>query len=139
MARRHGAQVRAAAATDVSEARHLDRGHGGVVAFVHAARSAWLQGVGGEHAESHGQSGFERHLLQSARGFAGNVIEMRRLSANHRAQGDDRVIRVRVRQHLRRQGKLERAGNVETLQSSQRRRFSSASRRRASSFSVIAD
>ena len=80
----------------IAEARHFDGGHGGVVAFVAVlaarARFGLFQSIGGEHAEGDRQSGFERHLLQSPRGFAGDVIEMRRFAANHRAQRDDRVI-----------------------------------------------
>ena len=77
------------------EARHFDRGHRGVVAFIagRAARASFglLPIVGGENAENDGYARFEGNLLQSARGFSRYVFEMRRVAANHRAQRDDGV------------------------------------------------
>src|SRR5271155_492818 len=63
-----------------AEGRHFDRGRGGVESFVHASFSL-LKRVSGQDAEGHRQSGFKRHLLQSARGLASDVIEMRSASA----------------------------------------------------------
>ncbi len=39
----------------------------------------------------HRHAGFEPDLLQSARGFSGDVIKVRRAAANHRAQRDNGV------------------------------------------------
>ena len=98
--------------------RHLDRGHGGVVTFV-AVRAAGasfglFHGVRGQDAESHRDAAFERDLLQSARGLAGDEVEMGRLAADHSAQGDDGVIAA-VGEPFRGQRQLERTGNVEHL------------------------
>ena len=46
---------------------------------MRAARAGFglLPIVGGKDAEGHRDAGFERDLLQSARGFAGDEIEVR--------------------------------------------------------------
>ena len=92
--------------------------------------------VGGQHTERHRHSGFERDLLQARARFSGDVIEVRRVAANHRAQRDDAVIAMRVRQHFRRQGKLKRSRHEKHVEAFGAR-FVQASRAPSSSFSVI--
>ncbi len=96
--------------------RHLDGGHRGVVTLVAVlaagAVERLFQRVGGEHAESDGNSDFERDVLQSARAFGSDEIEMRSIATDDGAQSDDGVKAVGVGQQLGGERELEGAGDV---------------------------
>jgi len=51
-----------------------------------------LHGIGGQHAEGDGNAGFERDARKSRGALAGHVVEMRRLTADHGAERDQRVL-----------------------------------------------
>ena len=56
-----------------------------------AQASAPFPIIGREDSEDDWHAGFEANLLQSARGFSGDVVEMRRIATNHGAQRDNGV------------------------------------------------
>ncbi len=74
---------------------HFDGGNGGVVAFVAVfsacAVDGLLLGVRGQNSESHRNPGLELHAIEPAGGLSSDVIKMRRVTANHGAQRDDRI------------------------------------------------
>ena len=47
-----------------------------------------LDGVAGKYAESYRHAGFQRCLGNTTGAFAGHIIEMRRLAADYRTQGN---------------------------------------------------
>ncbi len=63
-----------------------------VAALAAGAVNGLLDGVGGQNSESDGNAGLQLHRSQSAGGLIGHMIEVRRFSANYRAQGDDGVV-----------------------------------------------
>ena len=53
--------------------------------FPPARSVACSHGVGRQNSERHRDAGFQLHRHQSAGRLPGDVIEMRRIAANHRA------------------------------------------------------
>src|SRR5579872_174339 len=67
---------------------HFDSGFGGAAAGVEALSGLFF-GVGGEDAENDGDTGVDGDALDSAGGFAGDEVEMRRFAAYDGAEADD--------------------------------------------------
>src|SRR5215207_11778326 len=71
---------------------HLERRAGRVGALVApspaGAGKRLLPRLAGQHAEGDRNARLERRQLEAARGLRGDVLEMRRLAANHAAEGD---------------------------------------------------
>ena len=94
---------------------HFERRLGGAFAGVAVgspcAVEGLLLGVGGQDAEDDGEGLRQRDLLDAPGGFAGDVIEVRRVAADDAAEADDRVELVRLCEHFRGDGELEGAGD----------------------------
>src|SRR6266545_7766653 len=69
-----------------------------------------LQGLGGGDTETQSDAVRQRDVAQAARGFAGDVLEVRGLAADHAAERDDDVVPPAHRGRLRGHGQLERPG-----------------------------
>src|SRR6266576_1374797 len=68
-------------------------------------------GLRGQHSESDGNAMRQRDVAESPRGFSGDVLEVRRLTADHAAERDDGIVALARGGRFRDDGKLERAGN----------------------------
>jgi len=81
----------------------LDRRERGVEALVAGLRSGPLErlldGIGGEHAEAHGDVGGGRGRGDPVGGLPGDVVEVRRGAADHRTERDHRIDAA-ARDHL---------------------------------------
>src|SRR3954453_15922845 len=88
---------------------HLERRPHGYGAFVEPDLRLLLV-LDRQHAERDRDSGLEAGKLKPARRLARDVLEVRGLPANERAEGDDGGIAARLRQGHRGQRQLERAG-----------------------------
>ena len=95
---------------------HLERGLHRFPSLVHAIDVRALFGLrlrfGGEHAEDHRHARREAGIHQAARAFAGHVVEVRRVAADHAAQRDHRIHRATGGEHLGGQRQLEGAGHA---------------------------
>src|SRR5687768_11254325 len=80
----------------VEEIGHLQGGEGGVpplVAVIATGACLRLFGrVSGEKPESDRHIIVRARLRQTARGFTGDVVEVRRLAANHRSDDNERIV-----------------------------------------------
>lgn len=80
----------------VKEARHPEGGLGALATFVAdvsaGAVNRLLQIVAGQHAEQHGNAGFEAQFADRQADGAVDVLVMGRFAANHRPQTEDRAI-----------------------------------------------
>ena len=65
---------------------------GGIVRTYAGSRKGLLHRVAGEEPEPERYVRIARRFRETARGFTGDVIEMRRVPANNRAEGDDCVV-----------------------------------------------
>src|SRR6476646_7060687 len=92
------------------EIHHLERGERRIPPFVSVRATRALLGllhrVGREQPEADRHIEVRARLGQSARGLASNEVEMRRLAADHGAQGDDGVVALGCEKHAGRAGKL---------------------------------
>ena len=83
-----------------NQVRHFDGGHGGVVTFVAVFSARAIGGllgcIRGQDAKCDGNSRFKLHRGESGGGLARDVIEMRRVAANHCAERDNGVGPVAV-------------------------------------------
>ena len=73
------------------------------------ARLALLDRLDGEHAERNRDARLDRRELQPRRGLARDVVEVRRLAADDRAERDDAGVAARLRERHRGERQLERA------------------------------
>ena len=103
-------------AESARERDHLDRADRGVPAFVAGfgagALDGLLDGVGREHAERDRHAGRHRQLRDAFRSLAGDVVEVRRGSADDRAERDDRVDLFARREAARDERDLPCAGHA---------------------------
>src|ERR1700734_4015335 len=101
------------------EVRHLERRERSVRTLVArlAARAIdrLLDGVGGQYAEADGHARFERDARESGSTLAGDIIEMRRLAANDRTEGDQGLVAPRLRQLARDDRNVEGARHAYDL------------------------
>src|SRR3954468_9861410 len=97
----------------VAEIHHLERCQRGIVAFVavRTARTVFrlLVGVAGQNAETDRRLGVGAHRGESARRLAGDVVEVRGLTTDHGADGDQAVVALAGEQPPRRHWQLPRA------------------------------
>src|SRR3990170_1106703 len=97
----------------VDEPGHLDRGRGGLLAAVaHLAARAvprLLLAERGDHAERRRHAGRERDLADAGGGLARDVLEVRRLPADHDAEAHDARVPARPGPVGRGLGQLEGA------------------------------
>ena len=99
----------AAAAREVREqVGHLEARAHGLGALVEAALGL-VGAVEREHAERDGDAGLDRGELQPARRLARDVVEVRRVAADHAAERDDAGEAARLRERHRGERELERA------------------------------
>ena len=95
---------------------HFDGGEPRFESFVPALESGavdgLLQRVAGQHTEYNWQAAVHLRELQSARGLRTNIIIVRRLAAEHAADGDQRIVLPRRGQFFRSQRQFERPRNV---------------------------
>ena len=98
------------------EVRHLDGRDDGIVALVSdlaaSALQRLLQRVGGDDAEDDGHAAILASASDAPSCLAGHVVEVERLSSDHRPQADHRVIAAALRHVACHQGELEGARNV---------------------------
>src|ERR1700676_117978 len=84
------------AADPPREMRHFDGAERGFESFVATLQSGAVDGllqcVAGQHAKHYGHAGIHLRELQPARGFRADIVVMRRLAAQHAADGDKRVV-----------------------------------------------
>ena len=94
----------------------FDRRHRGLEPLVALlctrAIDRLLERVRGDDAIDHGHAGLHAGLRDPFGNFAGDVFEVRRLSANDRAETNHRIILSRTRKLERQQRNLKRAGNL---------------------------
>ena len=74
-----------------------------------------LHRVGGQHAECDGHARFERDAREPGGALAGDIVEMRRLAADHGAERDQRLVAARQREFARDHGHVEGARNAHDL------------------------
>src|SRR4029450_1819286 len=94
------------------DAVHLHRRHRGIPSLVPVLPPCTIERLGHglrrQHAERHRYAGLEPDLLHASGTLPGNVVEMRRLAPDHRAQAHHGVVSARRGEALRRQRDLER-------------------------------
>src|SRR5207245_1551756 len=94
---------------------HLDRRDSSVISSIDSsycgACVCLLFGLGGQHAEDDRQAIVIGHPRNPAADLGADVLEVRRLSADHGTETDDGVISTGTRQSGRDQGNLERPGD----------------------------
>src|SRR6478672_11714078 len=97
----------------VGEVHHLEGRHRGVVALVAVSAAGalfgLLVGVASEHPEADRRVGVGAGVSEPARCLAGNEIEMRGITADYGADGDQPVIALAGEQPPRRERQLPRA------------------------------
>src|SRR5581483_4301489 len=104
----------------LQEIRHLDRDERRFRALVRAfirprALERLLERIHREHAERDRYAGLRADLRRTARAFARDIFEMRRVAANDGAERDQCVVFAAVRERLERDGDLERARHAHHL------------------------
>src|SRR5215211_201227 len=92
----------------LEEARHLQGSANGVGGTVDA-RLGLLERLGRQHAERHRYAGLDRRQLQPARRLARDVVEVRRLAADHAPERDNAGVLPGLRECDRRDRQLEGA------------------------------
>jgi hypothetical protein len=85
--------------------------------FSSGARRRLPAGIGRQYTERDRHAGFERNLLKTARGFAGDKVKVRCFAANYSAQRHNSMILTGFRQPFRRDGELECAGHEKLVES----------------------
>src|SRR5678815_3838912 len=82
------------------ELSHLDRGEGGLRPLVTerpaCALDRLLQRVDRKHAEADRHSGIRHDPCESGRALSRNVVEVRRIAANDRAECDDGIVTAAI-------------------------------------------
>src|SRR5437763_13372689 len=98
---------------------HLDGRHGGLEPLVPGLdpRAVYrlFERVGGDDAVEHGHARREGGMCDTLRHLGGDVLEVRRLPADDRAEADDGVEAARRGEPVRDERYLERAGHAEVL------------------------
>ena len=88
---------------------HLQRAAHGVGCTVDPLLGL-LAVLDGQHAEGDRHPGLDRRQLEAARRLARDVVEMRRLTADHASECDDRRVAARLRQRHRGTGSSNAPG-----------------------------
>ena len=92
------------------EVGHLERAADGLGSLPDT-RFRLLDAIEGEHTERDGDARLQRRELQPTRRLARHVVEVRRVTADDAAEGDDAGETARLRERGCRQRKLEGSGD----------------------------